>query len=278
MSVEKNMFKKMQQDIKNSNPKIVNSNDDLSNIKKNFNPKYSEDLSDSDDDLSSYKLRHRDMVNKITTKTNTKSTKNKDDDIQVKPQKKTKNLTDEIEELANELDSSKQGSKQDSKQDSKQSNKSNNKKKKEESDDESDTSSGSDDESGEEEDVEYEYTEELADKVKLYVKNDDRIRELQTELRKLNQLKKAAELEILKHLERLGETNINITGGKLRINQYESKDSLKEDIVKEALEEKLKDPNAVEKIFEKINEKREAGRKIQISLKRTFERGGGKKK
>ncbi len=272
MSVEKNMFKKMQQDIKNSNPKIVNSNDDLSNIKKNFNPKYSEDLSDSDDDLSSYKLRHRDIVNKITTKTNTKSTKNKDDDIQVKPQKKNKNLTDEIEELANELDSSKQGSKQSSKQNDKKN------KKKEESDDESDTSSGSDDESGEEEDVEYEYTEELADKVKLYVKNDDRIRELQTELRKLNQLKKAAELEILKHLERLGETNINITGGKLRINQYESKDSLKEDLVKEALEEKLKDPTAVEKIFEKINEKREAGRKIQISLKRTFERGGGKKK
>lgn len=274
MSVEKNMFKKIQQDIKNSNPKIVNSNDDLSNIKKNFNPKYSEDLSDSDDDLSSYKLRHRDIVNKITTKADTKpdtkpskSSKNKDEDIQVKPVKKNKNLTEEIEELANELDSSKNSSKKSAKKN----------KKKEESDD-SDTSSGSDDESGEEEDVEYEYTEELADKVKLYVKNDDRIRELQTELRKLNQLKKAAELEILKHLERLGETNINITGGKLRINQYESKDSLKEDLVKEALEEKLKDPSAVEKIFEKINEKREAGRKIQISLKRTFERGGGKKK
>lgn len=256
MSVEKNMFKKMQEDIKNSSPKIVNSNDDLSNIKKNFNSKYTEDLSDSDDDLSSYKLRHRDVVNKITTKSNLKK-----EEIKVKP-KKNKNIDDEINELAKELDSSKDSS-------------SNNKKKKEESDE--DSVSGSET-SGDEENVEYEYTEELADKVKLYVKNDDRIRELQTELRKLNQLKKAAELEILKHLERLGETNINITGGKLRINQYESKDSLKEDIIKEAIEEKVKDPNTVEKIFEKIAEKREAGRKIQISLKRTFERGGGKKK
>ncbi len=259
MSVEKNMFKKMQEDIKNSKPKIVNSNDDLSNIKKNFNSKYTEDLSDSDDDLSSYKMRHRDVLNKITTKSNVKK-----EEIKVKP-KKNKNIDEEIDELAKELDSSRGSSSK------------NNKKKKEESDSDSGSESGSDT-SGDEEDVEYEYTEELAEKVKLYVKNDDRIRELQTELRKLNQLKKAAELEILKHLERLGETNINITGGKLRINQYESKDSLKEDIIKEAIEEKVKDPNTVEKIFEKIAEKREAGRKIQISLKRTFERGGGKKK
>ncbi len=271
MSVEKNMFKKMQEDIKNSNPKIVNSNDDLSNIKKNFNSKYKEDLSDSDDDLSSYKLRHRDMVNKLAAKSKTKTDKIDKldkDEIKVKPVKKSKNIEEEIQDLADELDSSKGSSKKD---------KGKKQVKKQESDSESGSESGSDT-SGDEEDVEYEYTEELADKVKLYVKNDDRIRELQTELRKLNQLKKAAELEILKHLERLGETNINITGGKLRINQYESKDSLKEDIVKEAIEEKVKDPNMVEKIFETINEKRVAGAKIQISLKRTFERGGGKKK
>ncbi len=263
MTGEKNMFKKMQEDIKNSNPRIVNSNDDLSNIKKNFNSKYTEDLSDSDDDLSSYKLRHRDMLNKITTKSNMKK-----EEIKVK-QKKNKDIDEEIEELANGLDSSKGSSTGNKKKSNK----------KQESDSESDASSDSGSEtSGDEEDIEYEYTDELAEKVKMYVKNDDRIRELQTELRKLNQIKKAAELEILKHLERLGETNINITGGKLRINQYESKDSLKEDIIKEAIEEKVKDPNVIEKIFEKINEKRVANAKIQISLKRTFERGGGKKK
>ena len=73
----------------------------------------------------------------------------------------------------------------------------------------------------------YEYTDVFKKKVKEYVKNDDRIRELQSELKILNGAKKIAETEILKHLERLGESNVNITGGKLRINQYESKEGLK---------------------------------------------------
>jgi len=78
-------------------------------------------------------------------------------------------------------------------------------------------------------------------------------------------------------LERLGESNVNITGGKLRINQYESKEGLKEDLIKEALSEKIKDPTIIEFIFEKINEKRIANGKVQKSLKRTFERGVNKK-
>ena len=124
---------------------------------------------------------------------------------------------------------------------------------------------------------EYEYTDEFKKKVKDYVKNDDRIRELQTELKVLNNAKKAAEMEILKHLERLGESNVNITGGKLRINQYESKEGLKEDLIKEALSEKIKDPTIIQFIFDKINEKRVANGKIQKSIKRTFERGDNKK-
>jgi hypothetical protein len=83
-------------------------------------------------------------------------------------------------------------------------------------------------------------------------------------------------MDILKHLERLGESNINITGGKLRINQYESKGSLAEDVIREAIEEKVKDPKIIEMILEKINEKRVANAKIQVSLKRTFERAGKK--
>ncbi len=247
MSVEKKMFKQIQEDLKKSNPVVVSSSDSLTNIKKNLGSKYSEDLSDSDDDLSSYKLRHRKEINQLQTKK--------------EPPKQTKdNVKDNVKKnKQSDSDSS-----------------TNKKKSKNDSDSDSDSDSGSDTSEDSEEDVEYEYTEELANKVKEYVKNDDRIRELQTELRKLNASKKAAEQDILKHLERLGETNINITGGKLRINQYESKDSLKEDIVKEALGEKIKDPKIVENIFETINEKRVANAKIQISLKRTFERGGKK--
>ncbi len=64
---DKNIFKKIQNDLKNSNAKIINSNDNLSNIKKNIDSKYTEDLSDSDDDLSSYKLRNRGVINQMVT-------------------------------------------------------------------------------------------------------------------------------------------------------------------------------------------------------------------
>jgi hypothetical protein len=229
MNNDKSFFKKIQNDIKISKPIIINNDDNLSNIKKNYNSKYTEDLSDSDDDLSSYKLRNRDIINQVKTKEKA--------NIKVKSSNKKSNKEiEEIEELENELNSN------------------NN----------SDTS---------EEDVDYEYTEELAEKVKDYVKNDDKIRELQIELKKLNTIKKNAEAEILKHLERLGESNINITGGKLKVNQYESKDSLKEDIIREAIQDKIKDPKIIDNIFDKINEKRISNAKIQISLKRTFERG-----
>lgn len=247
---DKNLIIKIQNDIVNSNPIIITNDDDENKIKNKFSSKYTEDISDSDDDLTSYKNRNIGSIDKLRNL--------KDDD----KNNTTKNIKKSKSKIKKENNSS----------DNSDKNSINNK------DDNNKDDNNKDDDDDDNDEHEYEYANEFKNKVIQYVKHDDRIRELQTELRKLNQLKKAAELEILKHLERLGENNINITGGKLRINQYESKDSLKEDIIKEAIQEKVKDPNTVEKIFEKIAEKREAGRKIQISLKRTFERAGGKKK
>jgi hypothetical protein len=238
--MEDTILKKMQNDLKKSNAIILNNNDNISNIKQKLNSKYTEDISDSEDDLSSYKKRNTPIIQ------NMKINKNK---VKEQPEKKNKSIKNkEVVKEVNNDSSSSSDNKDENNEDT------------------------SDDESGEEE-VGYEYTEEFKEKVKTYVKNDDKIRDLQTEIKKLNGIKKAAEVDILKHLERLGENNINITGGKLRINQYESKDSLKETIIKEALVEKIKDPTVVETIFTKINEKRVAGSKIQISLKRTFEKG-----
>ncbi len=236
--MEDSLLIKMQNDIKQSTPIIINNNDNISKIKKNFSNKYTEDLSDSDDDLSSYKKRNSNIINQID-----------------KPKQKV-NKSNKINKPVKKEDSDEENSK----------NKKNNEDNENNENDEE--NSGSEDS-----DVEYEYTEEFKEKVKTYVKNDDKIRELQQEIKKLNNIKKTAETDILKHLERLGENNINITGGKLRINQYESKDSLKETIIKEAITEKIKDPKIMENIIEIINEKRINNAKIQISLKRTFERG-----
>ncbi len=244
---DKNLIQKIQSDLNKSNAKIINNNDNMSTIQKKFSSKYTEDISDSDDDLTSYKNRNIKMINDLPNNNNisnkvVKKTKT------VKSTKKDNISKDEI--------------------DSKLSNTKHNITKK-------NNHSDSDEES--ESEHEYEYTEEFKKKVKEYVKNDDRIRELQSELKLLNGAKKNAEIEILKHLERLGESNVNINGGKLRINQYESKEGLKEDLIKEALSEKIKDPTIIEFIFEKINEKRIANGKVQKSLKRTFERGENKK-
>jgi len=265
---DKNLITKIQNDIAKSNPKIINNNDNITTIQKKFSSKYTEDISDSDNDsdLTSYKNRNLNIINQLPNK------KNKESNIKIKPTKSiksSKNIQEELDDIANEMDS-KSKSKSKSKS---------NKKDDLESDSElpePNIENENKNENENSEDLEsehqYEYTEELKNKVKQYVKNDDRIRELQTELKLLNGAKKISETDILKHLERLGETNINITGGKLRINQYESKEGLKEDIIKEALSEKIKDPKIIEFIFEKINEKRTSGGKVQISLKRTFER------
>ena len=260
---DKNLLAKIQNDLFKSKPKIINNNDNESTIKKTFNSKYTEDISDSEgEELTSYKNRNVNIVNQLTNKKEKNNVKNKD-------VKSKTTINDELKQIENDL-----------KQIENDKNiKSKNNIKIEKNDDLNLEPNEDEDNSEEEEDdeIEYEYTNEFKKKVKDYVKNDDRIRELQTELKALNSSKKNAENEILKHLERLGETNINITGGKLRINQYESKEGLKEDLIKEALNEKIKDPKIIEFIFEKINEKRVANGKVQKSLKRTFERAGGKK-
>jgi len=256
-----NIFKNIQNDLNNSKAMIINNNDNTSFIQENVNSKYTDDISDSDDELSSYRNRNTKLINKLTKKNN----KIVDDNAINKEDKKDiqKNKSNKNGEVKKDI----------------QKNKSN---KKEETqiieevdiedkiEDEKETNDEEENESDEED---YEYTEELSKKVREYVKDDNRIRELKEELKNLNNGKKKAEGEILKHLERLGESNINITGGKLRVNQYESKSSMKEDIIKKVLGNKIKDPKIIEAIMDDIETERVNDAKIQISLKRTFERG-----
>jgi len=125
-------------------------------------------------------------------------------------------------------------------------------------------SEGSDGEEG------YELHNDFKAKVVSYVKADDKIRDLQNQLKDYRKIKKDSEEGILRHLERLGENMINVTGGKLRKNQYESKAALKKELIKETLSEKIKDVLIVEELLNKMEDKREV--KINVSIKRTYER------
>ena len=132
------------------------------------------------------------------------------------------------------------------------------------------SSSEDDEQQNEGDEGDYELKDEFREKVVLYVKSDDRIRELQKLVKDQQRVKKDSEEAILRHLERLGESMINISGGKIRKNQYESKGALKKENIKDSLLDKIKDLKIVEDILTKMEEKRET--KINISLKRTFER------
>ena len=131
-------------------------------------------------------------------------------------------------------------------------------------DGEGDGEGGSDGEEG------YELHNDFKAKVVSYVKADDKIRDLQNQLKDYRKIKKDSEEGILRHLERLGENMINVTGGKLRKNQYESKAALKKELIKETLSEKIKDVLIVEELLNKMEDKREV--KINVSIKRTYER------
>lgn len=198
-------LQKLQNSLDNAKAKIINSKDTTSFIQRKYDSKYTDDISDSDDDCtSSYKSRHKKSIESINKKKEIK-----------KEEKEGSEQPVEIDQAT---------------------------------------------------------MEKLQKIVAEYVETDNKVRELQEQVKNLNNKKKAAEGEIMLYLEKCGETCVGITGGKLRLNKYESKGGLKEDIIKESILEKVKDPKIVESILETINEKRENNSKAQTSIKRTFDR------
>lgn len=265
--MENSSLKNMQRTLKNSKAVIIKSDDTSQYIKENYGNKYINDISDSDvDESMSYRKKNSDIINKLSNKNNADIKPKLDGDnisFQSLSQKKAP-LRSTIKEKIKIIED--EPKKKLDKKEEKQEEVTNN--------ETSEYNEDNEDEDNEDRDSfesieEYEFREDFEKQVKIYVKMDDRIKELQREVKELNQLKKVSEDAIMKHLERLGETNINITGGKLIVNKYGSKGSFKEDIVKEVLTEKIKDPKIIEGIFEKIHEKREENAKIQMGIKRT---------
>lgn len=258
---DENSIQKIQQNIKKSKPLVIQSDDTSANIKSKYGNKYLDDISDSDDDRTSYRKRNSDIINKLPEKNNSQVKKLDSDNLSIRSLsvKKPQSIK-KIKESVETLDILKQDKEKLNLENLVDKNK---------IEEQSESNSNSSYESLEE----YEFKEDFENEVKAYVKADNQISELQKQIKELNQTKKNAENNIVKHLERLGETNINITGGKLIVNKYSSKAGFKEDIVKEVLKEEIQDQKTIQSILEKIQELREENAKIQIGLKRT-----GKKK
>lgn len=73
-------------------------------------------------------------------------------------------------------------------------------------------------------------------RVEEYVSTDNEIREAETSLKQLKDDKKASEEYIIKYLDTVGESSIDIANGKLRKNASDTKGPLKQDTIKEAFE------------------------------------------
>jgi hypothetical protein len=120
------------------------------------------------------------------------------------------------------------------------------------------------------------------EKVIMYLKYDDLIRTKTDEVKELKNKRKVCEELIIDYLEKEDSPFVNVKSGKLIINKSETKGSLKLDIIKDSILERIKEENIGEPnnedddkylqitadILTLMEEKRE--KKLRVNLKRTF--------
>ena len=231
-------IKKLKKNMETSCTKIVNNNDYLKNkFGKDYsdtdNDSYDGD-SDSDDGMSKYSKRNHNIIDKIGNNNSSIRMTN----VKKKLNEKKKEMSKKNEHSDTESDS--------------------------ESDD-----SGSDD--SDDESYEYEFQEEFTKCVVNYCKADDMINEYNEKIKELKKIKKECDPEILKHLERLGRNQIEISGGKLIRNEYIDKGKPKEELVKNMIKKNC-EKNVSQKIFDEIDKEHAKNKKTRTSLKRTHEK------
>ena len=113
-------------------------------------------------------------------------------------------------------------------------------------------------------------TKEFQENVIKFVKLDDLMRKTQSQLVELRSQRKPVESFILKYLDQVNETMVEITNGKLRKNKSETKVPINLEIIKEAIEKKVKDPKTVEEILQIMDDLRP--KSTRVNLKRTSNR------
>jgi len=121
-------------------------------------------------------------------------------------------------------------------------------------------------------------SKEFQENVVKFVKLDDLMRKKQQEMSELREQRKPCEQYILKYLDDVNENVIEITNGKLRKNKSETKSSINQDIMKNAITEKIKDPKIVEEIMKLMEEKRPLSTHVNLKRTGTRDKKDGKKK
>jgi len=120
--------------------------------------------------------------------------------------------------------------------------------------------------SSESEEETIEVPKEFQEKVIKYINLDDLIRKKTEEIKELKNQRKPCEDYILEYLEKVGETTIDITGGKLIKNKSETKVPLSFDTIKDAISDKITDPKIIKEILTKMTDR---PKKVNVNIKRT---------
>jgi ABC-type transporter lipoprotein component MlaA len=112
--------------------------------------------------------------------------------------------------------------------------------------------------------------EELKKKFKniviAWVQLDDKIKTINSELKNMKDEKKQYEDFILDFMEKYNENMITLSNGVLKKNVSQTKQSINEEMINEAIEEFTKDAEQAYTITQKIIQKRQVNEKV--SLKR----------
>ncbi len=131
-------------------------------------------------------------------------------------------------------------------------------------------------ESDDEGKVPEEITEEFVEVVKSWVSIDDEIRKKLIEIKELKDERKEFETFILEYMDKINESVIDISDGKLRKNKSNTKGGLKQESIQTALLDITKDTNKAMEMTKYIMDNRPITERV--NLKRTKNRGSRKKK
>jgi len=110
--------------------------------------------------------------------------------------------------------------------------------------------------------------EELKKKFKniviAWVQLDDKIKTINSELKNMKDEKKQYEDFILNFMEKYNENMITLSNGILKKNVSQTKQSINEEMINEAIEEFTKDVEQAYTITQKIIEKRQINEKVTL--------------
>jgi len=97
-----------------------------------------------------------------------------------------------------------------------------------------------------------------------WVELDDKIKLINSELKNIKDEKKQYEEFILSFMEKYNENMITLSNGSLKKNISQTKESLKEEMIQEAIQEYTKDLEEAYSITQKIIQKRQINEKVTL--------------